>query len=191
MVRDTLDVPSTTEKCTISLAYDHLVVETFVNILHTATPVYSTFCLKDYEDLHKLCDFFEAPDLVPRVNEAIKLRLKMQKADAIEPWNVFQLAAKRHDIDLMVAAISAFGISQFTPMQFIRPTPSRYCDIPGQYAIRLMKFAMVERRFADPDNEAYDDFVQHLIVAYVPQDSSSVAKDFEKESKREAKAGRI
>jgi hypothetical protein len=105
LIRDTLKIPSPSKEGHIALPYDHLVVETFVNILHASTPVYSAISLQDFEDLYKLCDYFEAPGLVPRVNEAIKLRLMMKQTAALEPWDVYKLATNRGDNDVMAVAI--------------------------------------------------------------------------------------
>jgi hypothetical protein len=181
LIRDTLEIPSPSKEGHITLPYDHLVIETFVNILHSSTPVYSTITLEDFGDLYKLCDYFEAPGLVARVNEAIKLRLMMKQTAALEPWYVFKLAANRGDVDVMAVAIEHFGISQYHHQDFTQPDPSFYSGVPAEYTTRLMKFALVERMFPDPDDDLYDDHYHRSILTYVPREWAEVAKAFEKE----------
>jgi hypothetical protein len=100
LIKDTIELSNATAGIAyIHLPYAHQVIETFVNML-SVTPVYSTIALSGFEDMYKLCEYFQAPDLVQRVGAAMMLRLRMMKRGSIAPWDTFKLAASQHDHEL-------------------------------------------------------------------------------------------
>jgi hypothetical protein len=149
----------------------------------SVTPVYSTIALSGSEDMYKLCEYFQAPDLVQRVGAAMMLRLRMMKRGSIEPWDTFKLAASQHDHELMKAAVEAFGNSRYSFERIVRSPIEFYEGVPLEYVVQLMTASMNPRQFTEEEDQGLDHLSLVLTDGYEAQSWPMVARAFGKACK--------
>lgn len=128
----------------VHLDYSSATVRVFIDLVCTrhilAFKTIKLNCL-GYEELFKLCDQFEAPEIANSL--AANLRAVMKyPTTGLDPWRVFKVAAQRNDVELArLSAVKIHGTGSGLGEVFFNNPPSFFDGIPSRYMAALMRSA--------------------------------------------------
>lgn len=145
-VRDLLDVPSAVSlsDSPVNLDYSTATIRLFIDLAysrHMPSLKHVKLSCLAYEELFKLCDQLEAPDIASSLSDNIRATMR-SPTTGLDPWRVFKLAAGRDDIELArLAAVKIhktdFGLGD----ALFNNKPAFFDGIPSRYMAALMRCA--------------------------------------------------
>ena len=144
-IKELLELPSTTSQQIGPIHLNHT-AETVRHFIHCSSTIWSKqYAIRltagDYEDLLKLCDFFQAAVVEQLVVKSIAAAMKSKVYDSkLNAWEIFRFAANRNNYALAKLAVGCFdraGVNKDS-MASAQP-PSLYSDIPVRYIYHLFR----------------------------------------------------
>lgn len=128
----------------IKLDHAAKTIETFVDLMCTRYEFEMDICLNDYLGLFALCDKFQTSCQAEDITRSLQKRIAEGDFLHLEPWEVFNFAARRDDVQVTRLAVQLLEKGKHRSLsQFIFGASSSFFDdIPPRYVYALFRSAL-------------------------------------------------